>query len=170
MRRAACAAAALALAGCASGTDLRRDDRVRFLSPPEGARVTLPLLLRWSADPAVFRPRRFDGSSGGRTGVYAVFVDSAPVRPGRHIDSVADSDKPCRISPGCPDRSWLADHGIHLTTEPRLVLRGVPAGSGRRSGGRRRHEATVVLLDGRGVRIGDGAWTRTFYAREDDGG
>jgi hypothetical protein len=158
---------ASALAGCATPT-LERDQRVRFLAPPAGADVTLPLLVRWSADPARFRATGFDGSRGGRRGVYAVFVDSAPVRPGRHLDTLAEHDLVCRASPGCPDSTWLADHGVYLTTAPRLVLRGLPRDRGRRAGGgRRRHEVTVVLLDGRGVRIGEGAWTRSFYVRDE---
>ena len=160
---------AAAAAGCAPGA-FERDERVRFLAPPAGADVTLPLLVRWSVDPARFRASGFDGSRGERRGLYAVFVDSAPLRPGRHLDTLAEHDVVCRASPGCPDRTWLADHGVYLTTSPELALRGLPRDRGRRAGGgRRRHEVTVVLLDGRGVRIGEGAWTRSFYLREEGG-
>jgi hypothetical protein len=161
---------AAATAGCTSPT-LERDKRVHFLAPPAGANVTLPLVVRWTADRARFRATGFDGSRSGRRGVYAVFVDSAPLRPGRHLDTLAEHDLICRASPGCPDTTWLSDHGVYLTTSPQLVLRGLPADSGRRAGGgRRRHEVTGVLLDGRGVRVGEGAWTRSFYTRDEAGG
>ena len=42
--------APLLLLGCAGEADLRRDDRVRFLSPPEGARLETPVLVRWSVE------------------------------------------------------------------------------------------------------------------------
>jgi hypothetical protein len=158
----ACAAVA-GSAGCENVT-LRRDNGLRFLSPPEGARVSLPLLVRWSVAPQRFRPTGFNGSTSGRRGVYAVFVDSAPMRPGEHLDSLAAGDKTCEASPGCPDTTWLADHGVYVVRSPQLVLRGLPVDGGRAAPGGRRHQVTVVLLDGRGVRAGDVAWTRTFVA------
>lgn len=161
--------AVLTLSGCGSELALEPDDRVRFLAPPEGSRVTLPLVVRWSADPARFKTTGFDGSADDRRGAYAVFLDSAPMLPGRHLDSLADGDRLCETSPGCPDEAWLADHGVHLTTRPELVLRGVPRRGGRRTGRLRRHEVVVVLLDGRGRRIGEGAWRRAFYVREEGG-
>lgn len=152
--------------GCGDGLQLHGDDRVRFASPPDGARVAPPLLLRWSVDRRRFRPVAFDGSTSGRRGVFAVFVDSAPMRPGRHVDSLAEGDRICETSPGCPDATWLADHGVYLTVRPRLALAALPAKTGRRVGGRRRHEITIVLLDGTGVRVGEAAWTRTVYASD----
>jgi hypothetical protein len=158
------AAAAIA-SGCGEGLAFRADDRLRFVSPPEHARIAFPMLVQWSIDRREFQPTGFDGSSDGRRGVFAVFVDSSPMRPGRHIDSLAEGDAICETSPGCPDRDWLAERGVYLTTAPRLALAALPGRAGRRvEGGRRRHEVTVVLLDGRGIRIGEAAWTRTFYA------
>jgi hypothetical protein len=164
MRRAVLIAAAAALSLSSCGGELERDDRVRFLTPPEGARVTLPLVLRWEAEG--FRARGFDGSRTDDRGVYAVFVDSAPMRPGEHLDSLARGDRTCEATPGCPDRTWLADRGVHLTTQPFLALQGLPSKGGRSAPGGRRHQVTVVLLDGRGVRVGEGAWTRSFTAPE----
>jgi hypothetical protein len=155
--------------GCA-GVALQRDHGLRFLSPPEGARVSLPLVIRWKVDPQRFRPTGFDGSRSGRRGVYAVFVDSAPMRPGRHLDTLAASDKTCRTSPGCPDTTWLADHGVYVVRRPELALRGLPAAGGRAAPGGRRHRVTVVLLDGRGVRVGEAAWSRSFVAPKGQGG
>ncbi|MEA2274136.1 MAG: hypothetical protein QOI98_2844 [Solirubrobacteraceae bacterium] len=169
---AAVAAAATALAsgmGCAA-VALERDHGLRFLSPPEGARVTLPLVIRWKVDPQRFRPTGFDGSRSGHRGVYAVFVDSAPMRPGRHLDTLAAGDKTCQVSPGCPDATWLADHGVYVVRRPELALRGLPVAGGRAAPGGRRHRVTVVLLDGRGVRAGEAAWSRSFVAPKAQGG
>lgn len=163
-----CLAAVVLAAGCGD-IELERDGRVGFLAPPERARVELPLVLRWSVERQDFRATGFDGSRSGRRGVFAVFVDSAPMRPGQHLDSLADRDRSCRASPGCPDTAWLAEHGVYLTTRPQLVLRGLPADSGRRAPAGRRHQATLVLLDGRGVRTGEGAWIRSFVAPEGPG-
>ena len=160
--------AALA-AGCGGDVQLRVDDRVRFTSPPDGARVVAPVLVRWKVDRKRFRPVAFDGSTSGRRGVFAVFVDSAPMRPGEHVDALAQGDRICETSPGCPDAAWLADHGVYLTVRPRLALAALPPSVGRRVSGRRRHEITIVLLDGTGVRVGEAAWTRTVYAPEGAG-
>jgi hypothetical protein len=156
-------AAAAALGGC-GGVALQRDHGLRFLAPPEGARIRLPLVVLWTVDPQRFRPTGFDGSASKRRGVYAVFVDSAPMRPGRHLDSLAAGDKTCQTSPGCPDTTWLADHGVYLVRSPQLALRGLPTAGGRSAPGGRRHRVTVVLLDGRGVRVGEAAWSRSFVA------
>ena len=159
--------AAACLGGCAWRPGLRSDHRLTFVSPPAGAMVSGPVEVRWQIARSDFRPTRFDGSHTTRRGVFAVFVDRAPMPPGRDIDSLAAHDAVCVVSPGCPDGAWLADHGVYLTTRPALAFTALPVGSGRRAGaGRRRHEVTVVLLDGRGVRIGESAWTRVFYVRE----
>lgn len=161
--------AAVVAGGCGSDLAFERDTRLRFHAPPEGARVTLPVLVRWSVKPGAFRATGFDGSTSPRRGVFAVFVDSAPLRPGRHLDTLAAGDRTCETSPGCPDTTWLADHGVYLVRRPALLLRGLPRTGGRAAPGGRRHDVTVVLLNGRGFRSGDAAWTRSFVAPEAPG-
>jgi hypothetical protein len=171
VRRAASLAAALAaaLSGCAD-VKLRRDERLRILAPPERTVVHGPVVVEWRIDADDFRPAGFDGSAVDGRGVFAVFVDRPPIAPGRYLDSLAESDRLCRATPGCPDREWLADRGVLLTTQPRVALAALPAGRGRRAGsGQRAHEITIVLLDGRGRRIGESAWSRTLYAPERSG-
>lgn len=150
MRILALICVSLGICGCA----LRQDERLRFVQPPPGAEVGRgPVAVQW----------RFDGPppSGG----YAVFVDTAPMRPGRDVDSLADRDPLCRRSTSCPDSDWLADHGIYLTSSPRLVLPALPSGRGRRASlTTRRHEVTIVLLDADGSRMGESAWARALYA------
>jgi hypothetical protein len=168
-RALACIGAVAVAVGCGDDLAFEQDERLRFLAPPEGARVTLPVLVRWSVAPGGFRAIGFDGSASDRRGVFAVFVDSPPLRPGRHLDSLAAGDRTCETSPGCPDATWLADHGVYLVKRPALLLRGLPRAGGRAAPGGRRHDVTVVLLDGRGFRSGDAAWTRSFVAPEAPG-
>lgn len=157
------AALAVALSVGACGGPMEQDDSVRFLSPPDRARVTLPVVIDWKPDRATFRAAGFDGTAQPDRGLYAVFIDRSPIAPGEHIESLADGDRLCTTAPGCPDRRWLADRGVHLTRRSRLSLAHLPA-SGRPAGGLRRHRATVVKLDGRGVRHGEASWSLVFYA------
>lgn len=160
-----CAAlAALSLAGCADGLRFEKDDRLRFIEPGEGAEVATPLRLRWTVEG--FRPAGRDGSSSPRRGLFAVFVDRSPVAPGEPVEAVAREDPLCERAPGCPDEAWLADRGVHVTAKTELLLPALPDDGGVRADDGRRHEITVVLLDGRGRRIGESAWTRTVYAPE----
>ena len=153
MRRAGLLLAALVLGGCAGELAFTQDDRLQFLTPPERAEVRGPVLIEW-------RMRRPDPGS-----VFAVFVDRPPMRPGRDVRSLAEDDRLCAVTPGCPDREWLAQQGVYLTRRPRLALAALPEGHGRDAGSRERHEITVVLVDGRGVRRTEAAWTRVVYAR-----
>lgn len=151
----------LSAGGC--GLALRQDQRLSFLSPPDRAEVSGPLVLRWRM--RGFRAVRFDGSHDARRGEFAVFVDAAPMRPGQHLDALAARDPLCRAAAGCPDAFWLRQHGIYLTTQTQLTLPALPIGGGTADGALRRHQITVVLLDGRGYRIGESGWTLTIYTR-----
>lgn len=156
------AAAALALTGCHAR--LAADHRLKVTDPPDAAHVKGQVLVRWRAAPS-FRAVRFDGSRSPDRGEFALFVDRPPVAPGAHIESVADGDPGCRALPSCPDRSWLAAHGVYLTTLTHLLVPALPASGGRPAGdGLRRHHIVVVLLDGTGRRIGDTAAGVTVYS------
>ena len=151
--RAPTAAVALSLlagaTGCADGLQFRHDERVRIVTPSERAEVRLPVRLRWRADVA-------PGT------IFGVFVDRHPMRPGQGLEDLAEEDRLCRRAAGCPDREWLERHRVHLTRRPSLTLRALPHGGADGRGDR--HEITIVLLDPRGRRIGESAWTRTLYA------
>jgi hypothetical protein len=151
MTRVALAVLVVVLGGCA----LRDDASLRFRSPPDGARVTGAVRLTWTAG---------DVPPGGR---YAIFVDRAPMRPGRDLDSLADSNALCRRLPGCPDADWLADNHVWVSERPELVLPALPASVGRRApGGLRRHELTLVVLDGTGRRVTEAARRLVLYDRD----
>jgi hypothetical protein len=153
-----CAAlAAAALAGCADDLQFRRDHRLRFVAPPARAEVTVPFDVAWTMD--------------GRNGSFAVFVDRSPMDPGEDVESIAqDEDPACARATTCPDRQWLAEHHIFLTARTRMTIPLLPGDGGRRATAHtRRHELTVVLLDPRGRRIGESAWTRVVYSRKAPG-
>ena len=150
MRRSvALLALAAASAGCTDGLRFRQDQRLRFALPAERAEVRVPLEVKWRArdlPPGV---------------VFGVFVDRHPMAPGEDVADLAADDPLCRPESRCPDRDWLARNRVHLTRRSRLVLRALPRGGVDGLGDR--HEITVVLLDARGRRIGESAWTRTVF-------
>jgi hypothetical protein len=157
------AAATLALGGCSS-LALRTDASLRFLQPRDHAQVAYPLRIRWRIDPQRFRATGFDGTRDPRRGAFLVVVDRPPMAPGSDIDSLARSDRICHVTPHCPDKAWLERHGVYVTTRKQLDLAALPAQGVRAAGALRRHEITIVLVNGRGVRVGESAWTLVVYA------
>ena len=150
-----CAALALALvavtgtASCGVGDiALTQDRRLHFAEPQEREQVRLPVHLRW----------HFDGTPPAR---YAVMVDQNPPPPGRTLAWYARRDTRCVAAQGCPDADYLSDLGVSSTTRPDLVLDAITKDRVRH-GGSEQHLVTVILLDTRGRRIGESAWTRTF--------
>jgi hypothetical protein len=96
------------------------------------------------------------------SGYFAVFVDRAPVAPGQSVDAVADHT--CRRTPGCLNGGYLADHGVYVTSTDYAILSVVPPLN--RYQKVQLHEATVVLLDSAGRRIGESAWYLDFRVKE----
>lgn len=135
------------LSGCATqGLAFRTDDRVDIVAPDRGDLVELPLTLEWTA-------RDVDGS-------FAVFVDQAPMPPGKPLSWVARGDDDCDESAGCPDAQYLAERGVLATSEHSVVIERVPFDTGNRRCAE--YDATVVLLDDEGRRRGESAWTVPF--------
>lgn len=77
---------------------------------------------------------------------FAVFVDRAPPRPGREVDPEA--------------------RDVYVTSERSVVIERVPDQGADAAG--ELHEATVVLVDGQGRRIGESAFAVRFRI-EDEG-
>lgn len=154
-------AVALVASGCAvHGLAFRTDDRVAIVAPHAESTVALPLTLRWNVKSL---PDLGAAVSGRPTG-FAVFVDRQPIRPGQTLRSVADDQ--CKRTPGCPDASWLADRYIFTTTSTSLRIDGVPADNqGERFGRGHGHEATIVLVDSGGRRIGESSFAVDFFLR-----
>ena len=152
-RRLALVAAAALLtttAGCGiRGLDFVKDDRVHISSPRGNTEVHVPFTVRWTVDD-------FDGSFG-------VFVDREPPGPGRTLASLADGDAVCKATKGCPDAAYLASHRAYTTTDTSFRIEQLPELSRDRE--REAHEVTVVLLDGKGQRIGESAFRVEFHVR-----
>ena len=156
MRRLLAGVAVMALlaSGCAArGLSFVQDERVHDLRPRAGETVALPFDLTWSV-------RDFDGR-------FAVFFDTHPMKSGKGLLSLVPDDDPCRNEPGCPTPTWLQEHGVFLTDEPRLHVEVLPD---RRNNNRSkdRHEVVIVLLDREGRRAGEAAFvTELIVDRED---
>ena len=161
-RLALAVAGLLALSACSVGDlQFRNDDRLSFSAPAARAKVTTPLTVSWAMQD--FTPVGLDGSSSRDKGIYAVFVDRAPMPVGKDIAWLARDDTSCVRDPACPNPQFLADQDVYLTTRPQVVLDRLPdAGEGV---GDEQHFVNVVLLDGKGVRIGESAWYRPFTTK-----
>jgi hypothetical protein len=152
----AVAAAVASLSGCAvSGLAFREDERVDIVTPEDRAEVALPVTISWTSEVE---------AGGGEGPYYAVFVDRSPIRPGQSLRALADDS--CNSTPGCPDIAYLRDRHVHVTEETSVTLEVVPRRSGQRTGAEDRHEATIVLIDAEGRRVGEAAYTVEFTVEE----
>jgi hypothetical protein len=155
---------AVAAGGCASqGLAFVQDHRVEIVAPPSHQTVKLPVTIRWRV--TGFRVTGHDGHAADDAGYFAVFVDRAPVPPGKPLSWVAHDDHLCLATQGCPDASYLADRGVYSTTQTFLTLPQLPNQHAYRN--HEQHEVTVVLMDSTGHRIGESAfYVDFFYDRE----
>lgn len=153
----------LAFASCAvSGLEFRQDKRVSFVAPRYRQKVSLPVTVEWRADSFdVTGPSPVARSDAG---YFSVLVDVSPPPADETLVFYALDDRGCRRTQGCPDSAYLADRGIYTTTKTSLRIDdlGLAPGVDVDRGDRDLHNVTVILLDGRGRRIGESAWTQTF--------
>jgi len=140
------------LGACSSNLNFRVDNRLHWDAPAVRALVTLPLPIAWTMTD---RP----------AGSFAVFVDRAPVRPGRTLSSVAAGDRACRSDRSCPDAEYLSQRQVYATNAPSMILTHVAPLLASKDGVQV-HQVTIVLLDPSGRRIGESAWTREFRLRK----
>lgn len=145
---------ALLVSSCSSGLAFRQDKRLEITSPPSQSQVTLPVTVSWTVEG--FRITGPDGSSDPATGYFGVFVDRAPVPPGKTVSWIARGDGRCRRTPGCPDPTYLADHHVYTTEETSITFEQLPDQGAYQ--GHELHDVSIVLLDGSGRRIGESAW------------
>lgn len=158
MRWAAAIALAAALSGCSvSGLAFQEDHRVRIVSPKDRAEVELPVTIRWTTED--LEPASGDDS------YFAVFVDRAPIAPGENLRSLADDS--CNRTEGCPDLEYFRDRYVLVTDTTSVTLDAVPNRGGQRTSAKDRHEATIVLIDADGRRIGEAAFTVEFTVEGD---
>ena len=129
------------------GLAFREDNRVDIISPTDRAHVKLPMTVRWTS------------RASGRS--FGVFVDRAPQPPGEPLSWVARNDDSCRATANCPDADYLAQRNVFRTSEPRFRVQQL-LDTQRDTQRREFHEVTVVLLDRRGKRVGESAWSVEF--------
>ena len=148
-------ATAISASSCAvTGLNFREDTRFSWVSPKSGADVTLPFELEWE----------MDGHDGG---LFAVFVDRSPMRPGRTVLDVVPDDHTCLAIGDC-EEMWLADNDIFVTPDTSLVIADLRDGSGIRSD-RDRKEIAVVLLDEDGKRANESVFVREVIVDRSEG-
>jgi hypothetical protein len=152
--------------GCGvRGLDFRQDKRLTITAPGDRAKVHLPVTVTW-------RVHDFDvtGRDGERlldSGYFGVFVDRAPQPPERTLQWLVRDDPSCSGIPSCPDEEFLAERNIHATNKTRFTIERLAAPTTNAAKRREFHEVTIVLLNGRGERIGESAFTIQFeVARE----
>ena len=147
--------------GCAvRGLEFVEDTRVDIVAPKDRAEVRLPVTLRWTVE---------DFEVGPGQGSFGVLVDRAPPRPGKTLAWLFRGDVGCKGAGAalCASPRVLADRAIFATTETSLTLEQVPRLAGNEAQ-RQLHEATVVLLDRHGRRIGESAWSVQFELEGED--
>lgn len=154
---------AVALLGTACRTrDLafRTDDRVEIVRPTHREHVTVPVAVKWTADSTTVTPRTEPGR-------YAIFLDRAPMPPGKNLRWLGRDDEGCRRDPACPTEPWLNARGVYTASGESVIIPVVPAASDGRKRSDHAHRLIVVLLDGHGRRSGERAYSREFFLREE---
>jgi hypothetical protein len=161
-RAAAAALALLCLAGCATDRlQFRNDHRLSFSSPKERDKVTAPVTITWSMSD--FEATGLDGGTDKDRGVFAVFVDRAPMPAGKDLKWLFRNDSGCKHDARCPSLQQLADRGVLITTKTEVTIDVLPqVGEGV---GDEQHYVNVVLLDGTGHRHGESAWYLPFRSK-----
>lgn len=150
------------LSGCQlDRLQFRNDDRLTFETPKARHRVTVPLTVAWRMRD--FTPTGLDGRGERGRGVFAVFVDKAPMPVGEDLKWLFRDDPSCRTDRRCPSTEQLAARGVYVTTRSSLTLDVLPQASD--GVGDEQHYVNVVLLDGAGRRLGESAWYLPFRTR-----
>jgi hypothetical protein len=147
--------------GCRVG-DLafRVDTRVEFVAPEDRAEVRLPFDVRWTVED--FHPVGADGSATDDAGFFAILLDVSPMPPGEGLDYFARDDDTCNRADGCPDEAYLADRRIYTTTDTTFRVDALAdTRPTERPEAQDDHDITIVLLNGKGERIGESAFRRT---------
>lgn len=153
------------LPGCGTrGLNFFADERVEIIAPDDREEVRLPLNVAWQIRDFEITGR--DGRKRADAGYFGLYVDRAPQPPGRTQEWLVRDDPKCQ-SP-CPDEDYLAGLNVFSTTETSFQIDRLPVPTGNAAKRRDFHEATIVLLDGRGTRIGESAFTIQFEVGRDN--
>lgn len=147
------------------GLNFVEDERLTITAPRDRAEVTLPLTITWSVRD--FTVTGADGGDRPDAGYFGIYVDRPPQPPDKTQEWLVRSDQRCKSDPRCPDVEYLAQRDIHSSTETSFLIERLPLPSGDAERRREFHEVTIVLLDGRGERIGESAFIRQFEVDRD---
>ena len=147
------------------GLNFAEDKRLTITAPDDRAEVTLPVTITW-------RVRDFDvtggdGSDRRDAGYFGIYVDRAPQPPEKTQAWLVRNDERCRSTPDCPNVAFLAQRDIHSSIDASFVIDRLPQPSSQAQRRREFHEVTIVLLNGRGERIGESAFVRQFEVDRD---
>lgn len=147
---------------CATqGLNFVQDDRVTITTPTDRALVKPPVTVAWRVRD--FQVTGKDGKRHDDAGYFGVYVDRAPQPPGRTQEWIVREDQVCLTTPGCPNEGFLAGLNIHGTTETTFTIeRFVDTRPETQKDRREFHEVTIVLLNGKGERIGESAFSVEF--------
>lgn len=145
------------------GLSFRVDKRVHIESPKDRSEVSLPITLTWTVHGFPLKTPLSD-----KGGSFAVFIDTAPMPPGKGLAWIARDDPTCTKVPTCPDAAYLADHGVYETTQTSLVVKALPPSTVSSGSKHDRHRAVIVLLDDNGKRLGETAFDVTFDLKKKD--
>lgn len=151
------------LVGCGvRSLNFRQDDRVTITSPAERSQVEPPVTVAWTVENFEIVGR--DGSRREDAGYFGLLLDRPPPPPGRTQEWLIREDLVCEADPECPNEEYLAQRGIHSTQETELTIESIPDPNP--SLDRREfHQVTIVLLNGRGQRIGESAFIVEFEVK-----
>lgn len=139
------------------------DESIEIVEPKARTTVALPITIRWTDNnkPLVAKVAPRDPIAE----YYAVFVDRAPMGPGKTLASLIKGPPPCRPSTGCPTSAQLSDLSVFLTAEPSLSLEFLTdLRSTSRGNQKDPHEVTIVRMRG-DKRVGEAAFLQNFFVR-----
>jgi hypothetical protein len=150
----------LLTAGCGvHGLSFVQDERVDIISPSDRVKVKLPLKIDWTTK---------DFAAGAGQGAFGILIDRTPQRSGKTLPWIFRGDDSCKGSTGralCTSAEFLAERGVFMTTDTSFTVERVALLSGSQRK-RQFHEATIVLLDEAGRRLGEGAWSVQFEVKK----
>jgi hypothetical protein len=165
--RAAALVAVLGLSSCGvQGLNFRQDERLVITAPEDRAKVTLPVTVSWRVHD--FTVTGNDGSSLTDAGYFGVYVDRAPQPPEQTQVWLVRDDPNCQGVVRCATRSYLAQLNVFSTSRQRFTVERLPAPTTNAPRRREFHDVTIVLLNGRGQRIGESAFTLQFEIDRSD--
>lgn len=154
--------AALLTGACnTGGFAFKVDKSISITDPDARATVALPTKVRWvdKEPPLNLRLDLKDPDAE----YYGVFVDRAPLGPGRSIESLIGKEDSCRRTPGCPDAAFLAGLKVFFTAKPELDLEFLTdLRPTERGNSKDPHEVTVVRMRG-DRRVGEAAFRVNYF-------